>query len=457
MSSIAVEQVRGAMERALSQCKSAGADDVEISYAGDTTEFVRFANSIFGQVGQTTGHLVRVRIVRNGVLGSAHAASLDVPDIDDACRRAVALSDLAPPLDHRLSFAAPPAVPVHAAEPLIGGEGDDLDAIGGPAQLAAGFRSAGDGIDFFGALKRNRRHVAVLTMAGADLTHEDAHVSLELIARAGDGWGWAGSYLRAGENVDVVSLAGQAADIAQRARAPIDMTIEPCDVVLAPAAVAELIEWMAMGSFGGRTVLDDTSLLSGREGQTICSDKVTLREVVEPGDVPFDSEGCMRQPVELISAGKAGRPLSDLLTAARLGTRSTGHAAPLSSSFESGGPVSAHLCMEPGSDSLDELIGKVERGLFVTRTHYVNGLLDTRRATMTGMTREGTFLIEDGQIGRPVGNLRFTDSLLDALSEERLGGIGNQVAVRPSWWGGAGKLSVPAVLLRRFHWSGASR
>jgi predicted Zn-dependent protease len=91
----------------------------------------------------------------------------------------------------------------------------------------------------------------------------------------------------------------------------------------------------------------------------------------------------------------------------------------------------------------------------VTRFHYVNGLLDTRRATMTGMTRDGTFLIEGGTLGRGVRNLRFTESVLAALG--RVGGIGRQLHRVPTRWSSGGTLSVPALLVREFHFTGKSR
>jgi len=98
----------------------------------------------------------------------------------------------------------------------------------------------------------------------------------------------------------------------------------------------------------------------------------------------------------------------------------------------------------------------MERGLLVTRLHYVNGLLDTRRAVMTGMTRDGTFLVEHGRRGRPVRNLRFTDSLLDALSPERLGGIGDRLVPVATTWTSLGAILAPSLLLRRFRFTGTS-
>ena len=172
---------------------------------------------------------------------------------------------------------------------------------------------------------------------------------------------------------------------------------------------------------------------------------------------PFDAEGVPRRRVAVIERGVGGRPLVDLHSAARLADErgSTGHAQPLGEDLTEG-PLPANLVLEPGDRSEEELVAGVERGLWVTRFHYVNGLLDTRRATMTGMTRDGTFMIEDGKVGRAVRNLRFTDGILDALST-RLGGIGRDLHARPAHWTSGGVYLAPAVHLRRFHFTGKSR
>ncbi len=85
----------------------------------------------------------------------------------------------------------------------------------------------------------------------------------------------------------------------------------------------------------------------------------------------------------------------------------------------------------------------------------MNGLLDTRRATMTGMTRDGTFLIEHGKVGRGVRNLRFTESIVEALG--RVGGIGRELQAVPTHWLMVGTYLCPALLLRGFTFTGRSR
>jgi predicted Zn-dependent protease len=133
---------------------------------------------------------------------------------------------------------------------------------------------------------------------------------------------------------------------------------------------------------------------------------------------------------------------------------STGHAAAISDET-SEGPMAANLVLEPGDASLETLLGRVERGLYVTRFHYVNGYLDPRNATMTGMTRDGTFLIQDGRLGPAVPNLRWTESLLEAFN--RVGGVGSELQSVPSrWTSSIGSILCPALLIRGFRFTGKS-
>jgi len=119
-----------------------------------------------------------------------------------------------------------------------------------------------------------------------------------------------------------------------------------------------------------------------------------------------------KQRVDLVERGVARAVVYDSYTAGREGVTSTGHALPAPNSC---GPVAWHLLMAPGQTSLEEMIAHTERGLLVTRFHYVN-VIHPRETIITGMTRDGTWLIEGGKVARPVKNLRFTQSIVEAFS-----------------------------------------
>jgi predicted Zn-dependent protease len=126
----------------------------------------------------------------------------------------------------------------------------------------------------------------------------------------------------------------------------------------------------------------------------------------------FDAEGVPKQRLALLDAGVCRDLAFDAQTAARVGRRSTGHGLPAPNPY---GPFPANMVMAPGDASLEELVGGLDRGLLVTRFHYTNPV-HGKRVIITGMTRDGTFLVEGGHVVGPVRNLRFTMSYLDALA-----------------------------------------
>jgi predicted Zn-dependent protease len=110
------------------------------------------------------------------------------------------------------------------------------------------------------------------------------------------------------------------------------------------------------------------------------------------------------------------------------------------------------LQLAPGDGTEESLIAGVELGLFLTRFHYVNGMLDPRRALMTGLTRDGAFLIRNGRLVGAVHNLRFTEPILEAF--ERVDGIGSELAAVPGWWLDDEVHLCPALRVRGFTFTG---
>src|SRR5262249_938742 len=153
--------------------------------------------------------------------------------------------------------------------------------------------------------------------------------------------------------------------------------------------------------FGARTIEDGSSALAGRIGERLTGERITIYDDALGGEdgcptAPFDPEGTPRQRVTFFDGGVARQAVHDRATAALLHPQSTGHAPPIHDELCEGGPVPQHLMLAGGDATVEELCARVERGLLVSRFHYVNGLLDTRRALMTGMTRDGLWRIENG-------------------------------------------------------------
>ncbi len=443
-----------ALDRALTAATEAGADDVEVSYYGSELYFARFARSRFTQVGEVALDRVRIRARVGRRLAAELCATLNGDELAAAARAAVDAARVAPELDVDIAFAdgtddAPPAALPDTPE--------ELSAANAPSRLAAAFAAAG--MDCAGALKIDRRTVATRTSRGGSRHGADALADLQLIAAVDGSSAYAGCAARLDEPIDMEAIARGAADKATRGRNPTAAEPGAIDVVLAPEAVAELIEWMGMASFGADAVIAGTSLLAGRTGQSLCDPGVTIAEIPASGQLAFDAEGTARQPVTFIDAGAVGRPVTDLLSAARLkdDRGSTGHAHSIERDDGDANPAPVHLSMAPGTTTLDDMIAGVDRGLYVTRLHYVNGLLDPRNAVTTGMTRDGTFAIEGGKLAGAVRNMRFTDSMVSCLATDRLGAIGSACKRVPTWWTSGGTITVPPLLIRGFRFTGQSR
>jgi predicted Zn-dependent protease len=226
------------------------------------------------------------------------------------------------------------------------------------------------------------------------------------------------------------------------------------EVILEPEAVAELVAWLGYTAFGAKSVEERTSCLAGRMGERLFDPQITIADDGhEPLGLrlPFDFEGTPKQRVALIDRGRAQGIVYDTTYGQRFGHPSTGHGMPPD---DVEGPMPLHLVMAPGEVPVPEMIRACKRGLLIPRFHYVNGLLNPREALMTGLTREGCFLIEDGRVTQPVRTMRFTQSLLEAFS--RVLGVSRErrLVAEPSQE--LGCAVVPALHLERFAFTGRS-
>jgi predicted Zn-dependent protease len=167
--------------------------------------------------------------------------------------------------------------------------------------------------------------------------------------------------------------------------------------------------------FSAQAVEEGSSFLSAGLERRYAAENVTIRDdyshALAPG-MPFDYEGVPTQRLALLERGVAKAVVTDLSYARKRGSHSTGHALPAPNAW---GPMPSHVVVDPGEKSLHELIAQTERGLLISRFWYIRPV-DQRRTIVTGMTRDGTFLIEGGQIVAGVRNMRFNQSILDALS-----------------------------------------
>ena len=225
-------------------------------------------------------------------------------------------------------------------------------------------------------------------------------------------------------------------------------------MVLEPAAVSSLLLFASYYGFGAKEVEEQASFLCGRIGEKLFPEELVIRDRWNHPlyrTVGFDGEGTPRKSLALLEQGSFCGPVTDRRFAAKLSgdpEASTGHAEPQPSSS---GPSAKCLSIDPGKQSLDELIGGVERGLLVSQFHYTN-VIDPREMKLTGMTRNGLFLIENGKLAGPLKNLRFTESLLGALG--RVTGIGSELDISGALFDG--EVIAPPLRIDGFRFTSAT-
>ncbi len=326
----------------------------------------------------------------------------------------------------------------------------------GPAMRAervapAFARAEKEGVEVAGILSVGASCVSIANSKGLFAYHlrTDASFRTTVLTETSAGWAADTSHKVADINFDeVVERAFRKALESQNPR---DVEPGEYDVVLEPEAVGELLSYMGWAGFGGLAFLEGRSFISGKIGQKVMDEKVTIHDdAYHPlaAGMPFDFEGMPRKSVTLIEKGIARAVVHSRKTAKKAGTQTTGHALPEPNAY---GPIPLNPLLEAGDSSLEEMIEKTERGILVTQFHYTN-LMEPMRLTMTGITRNGTFMIENGRIAYPVKNLRFTESLVKAFSSVEM--VGRELRrCAGFFFGGA---VVPALKVRNFRFTSVS-
>lgn len=413
--------------------------EAQATVTAERSLLTRFARSAPTQATAVEGTEVEILSVCDGQTASAATTRLDAEALraaGHAARRAAeALAAAGPGAYPGLPGPAPPAPP-HAGFDLATAE---LDPGTGGAALAAAFAAAqARGLEAFGAWSAGAVTTAVASTAGLRETDAVTDAFLKVIAR--DDAGRSGFAARTAVAAADIDPAAAAAEAIAKVDASEPITLPPGEypVVLDHAAVGTLLEFLGWLAFDGLAHAEGQGALCGRLGAPVAAPAITLADVPGgSGTLPraFDAEGVPKLAIPLVEGGVARRVVHDTRSAAVAGDGavSTGHAVAAGGSEE--GPVPTNLVLAGGSaDGVGALAAPIERGIYVTRLWYVNPVLP-QEALLTGTTRDGTFLIEDGRITRPVRDVRFTDSALRILAATEALTEGRQLVSEGDFYG----------------------
>lgn len=392
------------------------ADEAEALVVDETLALTRFANNHIHQNVAEDDALVSVRAVVGKRVGVASTNRTDEEALKAVCEAAVTAARQSA---EDPSFPGlPEAEPVAVASDRYCASTAAFDATARARAVADIIaESSGRDLTAAGTVASSLRTTAVANSKGVGAAMPTSSARATVLAMgegtaAGSGWAsWTG---KDSNELDAKGLGAEAADLAARSANPVDLEPGEYRVVLGPEAVGDILQFLAYTGFSAKAYEEGRSFMSRKLGTAIAQENVTiLDDALAPHalGLTFDYEGAPKHRVPLVEHGVLIRPVTDSYWAARGGWDNSGHALPAPNSF---GPYPLNLEMMPGDATLDELIGDIERGVYVTRFHYVN-VEDPMTVLLTGMTRDGTFAIENGRLARPLKNQRFTQSALKAL------------------------------------------
>ncbi len=388
------------------------ADETEVFVAFSNAALTRFTHEVSNQNVAANSVEVSVRAIVDQRTGVASGNAFDMLSLQQLIERAAAMARLAPrdSLLPRLPAGtpAPPARSAYVAS-TAGASPEQR------AQLCEPLFSAAEdgGCWCAGYVSTSSFGVTIANTSGtlSSFDGTDAAVNVKMIAR--DSSGWAEAHTTDVAAVDAAAVGRRAVEKAALGAAPRSVEPGAWSVILEPAAFGEMLSYLT-SHFSAQSYEEGSSFFSDGLDRTYFGENVTIYDdwshPLAPG-MPFDYEGYPTQRLALVERGAVRNVVTDSYYAKKLDRENTGHALPAPNAY---GPQPMHVVVAPGTRPATEMIASTERGLLVTRFWYIRPV-DLKKAIITGMTRDGTFLIENGRITSGVRNLRFNQSILDAL------------------------------------------
>ena len=417
--------------------KLSTADEVEVFLTGGRFSLTRFANNTIHQNVAEENHTISVRTAFGGRTARASTNKFD----DESLRRVVEASeslarvqhsdpDLLPMPDAREAAdnadmsvrATPPATPSRHFE-ATAAITPELRAEGVKQIVTVADRH---NLTTAGTYSSNEWVEGIFNSRGLHRWHRQTSAEISITMIGGDSSGWQKANSPDAANLDPLALAETAARKAVDSAQPIELPPGKYTVILEPAAALDIIGFM-FWDYSGTSILDQRSFLTDRIGTKLFGDNITVWDDVAhalQSGSPFDGEGMTRQRIPLIENGVVTRVVYARATAARMKRSeykdkagpidATGHGFLLPN--ETGEmPVNIVFATLPNPQTLKQMIASTEHGVLVTRLWYIREV-EPYEKICTGMTRDGTFLIENGRIKNGIRNFRFNESLIHMLS-----------------------------------------
>jgi len=429
-------------DAALGEARKHGVEDLEIYFASEESALTRFANNTIHQNVNEDSRMISVR----AAIGhrTARATTNRPANVVETVRRAIALTKASEP-DRNLVelYDGAPIEPID--------RWDEATAFCRPSDRGEAVRAAIACVEeaghiAAGILSTSRTTSILANSRGVFARHDETGAVFSITATGKDSSGWAkASSVRLSE-FDPVALAKSAAEKASKSARPRRLEPGKYRVLLEPAAVLDFAGQI-FGDCTATAIEEERSFLTGRMDKPIFGPNITIHDSVRhplQDGAPFDGEGVPRLPLVLFAGGIPGEMPYGRAAARRASVAPTGHGLSLPCE---GGESLQNIVIEGGTDSREELLRKLGNGILVTRLWYIREV-DPFRKVMTGMTRDGTFLVENGEVVCGLHNFRFNESVVDALQR-----VEAMSPTQRSSGEEAFDMAVPAMLIDGFSFS----
>jgi predicted Zn-dependent protease len=430
------------------------ADETEVLALEQDESLTRFANNCIHQNVTERNIQITVRSVIGTKVGIAVSNDLRTDSLRQLTERAFEAARLQPDNAEFKGLPSPVAPTAVSAFDVAVAECTPEERAVRVAKICRKARESA--CSAAGSMTTSVLSIGVANSKGVFLEHRSTLTDLStVIMGSNSSSGWAQSTGWRLNSLEPEALAEEALLKVRQGTGAVDFDPGDYVVILDPYATADLLEMLAFDGMGALAVQEGRSWMNGRLGQRVMAEAVNI---IDDGlstnglPWPFDFEGVPKTVVPIVASGIVRTPVFDSFTAGREeGKHSTGHATPPSPQGRFG-PAPMNLFLRPGTATLDDMIQSTELGLYITRFWYTR-TVHPRDAVVTGMTRDGTFVVRNGEIAYPIKSMRFTQSYVEAWKNTEAIGVAPRLL--RSGFGGA--VSVPAVKLGQFRFTSSTR
>lgn len=423
------------------------ADEAEVFFEEEIEGLTRFANNQIEQNINTKNTSFSIRSISGQKSGRAWTNILDKDSLEKMVKTSEELIQVQPEDKELLSLPGPQEYREQANYV-------EATAKCGPKERAkilgdvfAQSRANGS-IKAAGIVSASDHALAIANTNGLFAYDRKTESTLRLTIMTQESSGFSQDLNKDISKLNIERVADVAIEKALSSRGPKEIPPGEYTVILESQAVADLVIFLSHLAFGALAYQEGRSFLSGKLGKKLFGHNINLSDDAyheQSLGLPFDFEGMPRQRVTLIENGVAKNTVHSRKTAKRTRVKTTGHGLPEPNTT---GPIPLNPVLSPGNESLEEMIAGTKKGILITQLHYTN-VINPMELILTGMTRNGIFMIEKGKIAYPVKNMRFTDSLARIFNQVEAIGC-DLIRIGGFFGGGA---IVPALKINNFTFS----